>query len=131
MNQFIFKNRWFAAGFVAFMLLATYVLVGDEDGGLLSRFSSRPAAPLPQASAPVAPPPPLPTEAPPPADAAQPVTHEYMEDEELVDPATGTDPTPREDAGTSDGMEEGGNASTGDSGSRFEMVNGVAVLKKN
>lgn len=130
MNQFIFKNRWFAAGFVAFMLLATYVLVGDEDRGLLSRFSARPAAPPPQASAPV-PPPPLPTEAPPPADAAQPVTHEYMEDEELVDPATGADPTPREDAGAGDDMQEDGNAASGDSGSRFEMVNGVAVLKKN
>lgn len=129
MNEFIFKNRWVAAGFVAFMLLATYILVGDEDGGL-SRFGARPATVPQQASAPV-PPPPLPTEAPPPADAAEPVTHEYMDDEELVDPATGADPTPREDAGAGDGMEEDGNASSGNSGSRFEMVNGVAVLKKN
>ncbi|KPL68899.1 hypothetical protein SZ64_12810 [Erythrobacter sp. SG61-1L] len=130
MNQFIFKNRWFAAGFVAFILIGTYLLAGE--GGLLSRAGSigetrQPDAP-PAAMAP------LPTAAPPPMTSEDPAAeHEAMDDEDLIDSANGMDPTPPDELAASDSQgEDMQDAPTGDDSASdaFEYVNGIAIIKR-
>ncbi len=107
MNQFIFKNRWFAVGFVAFILLSAYLLVGDEKSGLVTGLTGnmageqapdKPEGQLANAGQPA-----------PPMLSDSDVNMEnldHMEDEELVDPASGLDPTPPEEMDQSESEED-------------------------
>ncbi|WP_336979476.1 hypothetical protein [Altererythrobacter fulvus] len=135
MNQFIFKNRWFAVGFVAFILLSAYLLVGDERGGLVTGLTGSLAGdqqdqtePQP-ANAGQAAPPPMLSESEMEQDNV-----DHLEDEELIDPASGTDPTPPDIMGQSEeeaGGESPPEADNAQSAPRvIEYVNGVPVLDR-
>lgn len=133
MNQFIFKNRWFAAGFVALILLGTYLLVGDREGGLLSRMTNGVAdrrTDLDTQLAEVSAPPPVLT---PPQEDSTSAEHEYLEDEELIDSATGIDPTPPDEMAQGDGETGDDGAGTPDNPAApkvIEYVNGIPVIRK-
>ncbi len=135
MNQFIFKNRWFAAGFVALILFGTYLLVGDREGGLLSQMTNGVAerrTDLDTQLAEVSAPPPVLTA---PQDDSTSEEHEYLEDEELIDSATGIDPTPPDEMAQGDGNtdpvadEAPAQANPGQS-RVIEYVNGIAVIQR-
>lgn len=96
MNQFIFKSRWIALAFAAFTLVSVYALVGDEDGNSLLNSvqgsGSAENAPMPGGGLVNA-----------PLPSGEPVVQgetsmdmdvddaEFVEDEELIDAATGED----------------------------------------
>ncbi|HTN13575.1 MAG TPA: hypothetical protein VL094_02090 [Sphingomonadaceae bacterium] len=135
MNQFIFRNRWFAAGFVALILLGAYLLVGDRESGPLARVTNGVAdrrqelnTQMAQAAAPA----PLPPPAVPEAAGEE---HEFLDDEDLIDTAAGMDPTPPDEMAQGDDDGDIGAdrpAETANTGSdqQFEFVNGVAILRQ-
>lgn len=118
MNQFIFKSRWIALAFAAFTLVSVYALVGEEDGssllGSVQGSVGAESAPMPGGGL---------IDAPLPS--GQPVVQgetsmdmaiddaEFVEDEELIDAATG-EPT---DVQFED-----------DAARQIEYVNGVPVV---
>lgn len=89
--QILFRNRWIALAFVAFTLISVYTLVGSEDDSSLLGSMSGETEEAQQQLATV--------EAPPQPDIpVDPGFEEFpddvLSDEELIDPATGIDPTP-------------------------------------
>ena len=95
-NQFLFKNRWIALAFVVFTLLTVYTLVGTEDdASVLAGIAAQQQQDQAELAA---------VEAPPQPDyqadqgLADYAEDAYLSDEELIDPATGIDPTPMDGA---------------------------------
>lgn len=90
MYQFLFKNRWFAAGFAAAILLSVYVMFGTGNGDLLADAGSNLEEQSEELESQIA-----------ELEAPQVMMDEidfaddmYLDDHELIDSATGMDPTP-------------------------------------
>ena len=86
----MFRNRWGAMLFVALTLAGVTTLIGSEDGeGAIKQAAGRIAEQKAEADR-------LTTETqqPAPAATAPPETVILSADEDLIDPATGEDPTP-------------------------------------
>lgn len=101
MNQFLFKNRWFALAFVGAILLGVYVLVGEgRSGSLLGNVQGSVAGQRDEAEAQLAQIGTVNADAPPPAiepDQAVSDDEFYGDDGDLIDSADGTDPNPEEE----------------------------------
>jgi len=97
--QFLFKNRWIALAFVGFTLLSVYTLVGTEDDasvlGAMTGIAAQPDQNPAEMSIVEQPQQPEYLADDGMADFAD---DAYVGDEELIDPATGTDPTPMDGA---------------------------------
>ena len=87
MRGYMFRNRWFALLFVGMVLAGAANIVGTEgSGGALDAAREQYAGEQAQTQV-------LATDHEPAADAND-VLLEFTPDEELIDPATGYDPTP-------------------------------------
>lgn len=89
--QTLFRNRWIALAFVAFTLISAYTLVGAEDeSSLLGSMNGEAEGAQEQLAV---------IEAPPQPEVVvdegfSDFPDDALSDEELIDPATGFDPTP-------------------------------------
>lgn len=122
MNQFIFKSRWIAIAFAALTLFSVYAFVGGEDdgglfGGIKGDLTDQVDETGSQLAA-IGTAEPVPTEAPP----EMMVEEEFFDDTELVDSASGEDPSPdggdesmvEDDVGPENGDIEDGTPAEGD-----------------
>lgn len=96
MRGYMFRNRWGAMLFVAFVLAGVTRLIGTEQtDGAIDVAAGQIVQQKAQVDA-------LSLDSPP---APEPIEIEPTGDDELIDPATGEDPTPIEmDAGLPDGI---------------------------
>ncbi len=127
MNQFLFKSRWIAIAFAVLTLFSTYMLVGDEDDG--SRLGSVQGAAIAQRDqtagqlAAIGTAEPVVVEPPPEAMLDD---VEFVDDGELIDDASGSDPSV-------EGGDEGDYADSGDGGDgplsadEVEIVDGESL----
>lgn len=122
MNQFIFKSRWIAIAFAALTLFSVYAFVGGEGegglfGGIRGDLTDQVDDTQSQLAA-IGTAEPVPTEAPP----EMMVDEEFLDDSELIDSASGEDPTPgggdesmmEDDVGADSGEIEDGTPADGD-----------------
>ena len=87
MRGYMFRNRWFSLVFVGLVLVGVANLVGTEEGGgTLGEMREQFARQTDQTHG-------LDTESELP-EVSDDVHFEFIDDEELIDPATGYDPTP-------------------------------------
>ncbi len=122
MNKFLFKSRWIALAFAALTLFSTYMLIGGEkDRSLLANVQGGTIAQQDQAGSQLVQPGPPPEGLPEGGAANQPPDNpEFLDDAELIDDASGYDPSPAEDNYDSDqgivyedGQENNGDVQTG------------------
>ena len=122
MNQFIFKSRWIAVAFATLTLFSVYAFVGgEEDGGLFGGIRGDIVDQRDQTAEQLA----AIETVQPVAEAAPPemmVEEEFVDDTELIDSASGEDPTPEgaefdsadgDDAGPDDTYVEEGTSPEG------------------
>lgn len=100
MRGYMFRNRWFALLFVALVLagVTKFVGTGKNDGAIdVARSQLTEQREIAEQFT---------TQTQPETVSGDDVTIEFSSDEELIDPATGEDPTPTDDFVSPDGPEE-------------------------